>query len=59
MQELVFLKEGGGLTLFPFIFFKIYHFYIHLEMTLLFAKSCYEFEEKPQFYEKRILSCLK
>ena len=26
--------------------------FLDLEITLLFAKLCYAFEEKPQFYEK-------
>ena len=47
MQGQVFLK-GGGLTLFLFDFFKIYHFYI-LEITLPFAKLRYAFEEKLFF----------
>ena len=40
----VFLKERG-LALFLFNLFKVYHF-LHLEITLPFAKLCYAFEEK-------------
>ena len=48
MQGQVFLKRGGGLALFLFIylFFEGLSFF-HLEMTFLFAKLCYAFEEKP------------
>ena len=42
----VFLK--GGLALFLFNFFKVYHF-LHLEITLPTAKFCYAFEEKLFF----------
>ena len=48
VQGQVFLKGGGGLTLFLFNFFEVYHF-LHLEITLPFAKSCYAFEEKLFF----------
>ena len=41
VQGHVFLKKGeGGLALFVFNFFKV----LHLEITLPFAKLCYEFE---------------
>ena len=60
VQGQVFLKREGeeGLALFLFNFFKVYHFYIHLEITVLFAKLCYAFEEKllflsPLCYEKK------
>ena len=42
-QGQVFLK--GGLELFIFEYFKVYHF-LHLEITLHFGKLCYVFEEK-------------
>ena len=60
VQGQAFLK--GGLALFLFNFFKVYHFRI---WKLLFAKLCYAFEEKLFFYatiilwKKVILSCLK
>ena len=39
------LKGGGGLALFLFNFFIVFSF-LHLEITLPFAKLCYVFEEK-------------
>ena len=36
---------GGGLALFLFNFFIVFSF-LHLEVTLPFAKLCYVFEEK-------------
>ena len=42
----VFLKEGGGLPLFLFNFFFQDLSFLHLEITLLFAKL-YAFERKP------------
>ena len=53
---------GGRLALFDFNFFKIY---LHLEITLPFAKLRYAFEEKLFFsstiilWKKVILGCLK
>ena len=45
----VFLK--GGLVLFLFNFFKVYYFlFLHLEITLPFAKLSYAFEEKIYFF---------
>ena len=44
VQGQAFLK--GGLALFLFNFFKVYHFRI---WKLLFAKLCYAFEEKLFF----------
>ena len=47
VQGQVLLKGGGGgLTLF--LFFQGLSF-LHLEITLLFAKLCYAFEEKKFF----------
>ena len=37
--------KGGGLALFLFNFFIVFSF-LHLEITLPFAKLCYVFEEK-------------
>ena len=49
----VLSKEvGGGLTLFLFNFFKVFSF-LHLEITLPFAKLCYAFFFHHNFYEKR------
>ena len=47
MHGQLFLK-GRELALFLFIFFKVYHF-LHLEITLPFAKLCYVFEDKNFF----------
>ena len=59
------LKRGGGTTVtFPIWFFQGLSF-LHLEITLPFAKLCYSFEEKILFsttiilWKKIILSCLK
>ena len=41
--------RGWGLTLFVFNFFQGLSF-LHIEITLPFAKLCYEFEEK--FFHK-------
>ena len=50
----VFLK--GGLVLFLFNFFKVYYFlFLHLEITLPFAKLSYAFEEKLLFSVRLIL----
>ena len=63
MQGQVFLKEEGADT-FPVWFFQSLSF-LHLEITLTFAKLCYAFEEKLFFsatiilWKKVILSCLK
>ena len=43
VQEQVFLKGGDGT--FPIKFFQGLSF-LHLEITLPFAKLCYAFEEK-------------
>ena len=62
VQGQVFLKGGGGAGTFPILFFV---FFLHLEITLPFAKLCYAFEEKLFFSatiilgKKVILSCLK
>ena len=54
MQGQVFLKGGGGggggggagtFPIFQIIFQDLS--FLHLEITLLFAKLCYAFEEKP------------
>ena len=53
MQGQVFLKGGGGgggggagtFPIFQIIFQDLS--FLHLEITLLFAKLCYQFEEKP------------
>ena len=39
------LLKRRGLALFPFIFFQSLSF-LHLEITLCFAKLCHAFEEK-------------
>ena len=66
VQGQVFLKGGGGagpLALFLFNFQDLS--FLHLEITLSFAKLCYAFEEKLFFsstiilWKKVILSCLK
>ena len=46
VQEQVFLK--GGADTFPIWFFQGLTF-LHLEITLPFAKLCYAFEEKLFF----------
>ena len=46
MQGQVFLKGGAGT--FPIKFFQGLSF-LHSEITLLFAKLCYAFEEKLFF----------
>ena len=56
VQGQVFLK-GGGAGTFSFKFFQGLSF-LHLEITLPFAKLYHAFEEKnfflsPEFYEKR------
>ena len=51
IQVLIFLK-GGGLALFPF--FQVLSF-LHLEITLSFAKLCHAFEEKKIFSATIIL----
>ena len=43
---------GGGGGLFSYLILFQGLSFLHLEITLLFAKLCYAFEEKPQFYEK-------
>ena len=53
----------GGACTFPIYFFQGLPF-LHLEITLLFAKLCYAFEEKlffchHNFMKKIILHCLK
>ena len=50
----VFLK-GEGLALFLFVFFQGLWF-LHLEITLPFAKLCHAFEEKLFFSATIILS---
>ena len=45
VQGQLLLKGGGGLVLFLFNFFNVFSF-LHLEITLPFAKLCYVFEEK-------------
>ena len=47
MPKQVFLKEGGGLALFLFIYFFQGLSFLHLEITLLFAKLYFAFERKP------------
>ena len=47
VQGQVFLK-GRGLALFLFNFLGLS--FLHLEITLLFANSCYVFEEKKKFF---------
>ena len=46
VQGQVFLK--GGTHTFPISFFQVLSF-LHLEITLPFAKLCYAFEEKLFF----------
>ena len=63
-QRQVVLKRGGGAGTFPIYFFQGLSF-LHLEITLSFAKLCYAFEEKNVFFatiilwKKFIRSCLK
>ena len=47
VQGQVFLKGGGGLALFIFNFFKVYHFYIYKLFYPL--QNYYAFEEKLFF----------
>ena len=47
------LLKRRGLALFLFIFFS--RFIIFMEITLLFAKLCYAFEEKNSFSATIIL----
>ena len=47
MPKQVFLKEGEGLALFLFKFFFQGLSFLHLEITLLFAKLYFAFERKP------------
>ena len=62
VQGQVFLEEGAGT--FSIYFFKGLSF-LHLEITLPFAKLCHAFEEKLFFsttiilWQKVILNCLK
>ena len=61
VQGQIFLK-GRGLALFLFNFLGLS--FLHLEITLLFANSCYVFEEKKIFFshhvmKKVIIKCLK
>ena len=51
-QGQVFLKGGTGT--FPIYFFQDLSF-LHLEITLTFAKLCYTFEEKLFFSATIIL----
>ena len=46
MQGQVSLKGGGGWH-FPYLIFFQGLSFLHLEITLLFVKLCYAFEEKP------------
>ena len=52
VQGQVFLK--GGLALFVFNFFQGLSF-LHVEITLLFAKLCYAFDRKSIFSANIIL----
>ena len=52
VQGQVFLK--GGTDTFPISFFQVLSF-LHLEITLPFAKLCYAFEEKLFFSATIIL----
>ena len=45
VQGRAYLKKEGGACTFPISFFKVLSF-LHLEITFLFAKLCYAFEEK-------------
>ena len=63
LQGQVFLKGGGGLALFLFNFFKVYHFYIQkLRFSL---QNCVTHSKKKKFIchynfmKKVIRSCLK
>ena len=47
VQGYIFLK-GGGLTLFLFNFFKVYHFYIQKLFYPL--QNCYAFRKKIIFF---------
>ena len=58
VQGQVVLKgEGGGADTFPISFFQGLSF-LHLEITLPFAKLCYAFEEKLINFRKKGLSKL-
>ena len=48
VQGQLLLKGGGGLVLFLFNFFNVFSF-LHLEITLPFAKLCYVFEKNNFF----------
>ena len=48
VQGQVFIKGGGGADTFPISFFQGLSF-LHLEITLPFAKLCYAFEKKNFF----------
>ena len=39
--------RGGGGQHFSYLMFFQHLSFLHLEITLLFAKLCYAFEEKP------------
>ena len=54
VQGQVFLKGGGGAGTLPISFFQGLSF-LHLEITLLFAKLCSPFEEKLFFSAAIIL----
>ena len=54
MQGQVFLKKRGGGGTFPILFVQSLSF-LHVEITLPFAKLCYAFEEKLIFSATIIL----
>ena len=54
VQGQVFLKGVSGIALVLFNFFQGLSF-LHLEITLTFAKLCYAFEEKLFFSATIIL----
>ena len=55
-QGQVFLKGGKeGLALFLSNFFKAFHSFLHLVVTLIFAKLCYAFLKKFLFCHHNFL----
>ena len=53
-RQVVLKVGGGGAGTFPIYFFQGLSF-LHLEITLSFAKLCYAFEEKKFFSATIIL----
>ena len=60
LQDQVFLKGGGGLALFLFNFFKVYHFYI--QKLLFFLQNCVTHSKKKKIIchynvMKKVIRC--